>query len=263
MNILCIGDIFGEPGRQAVFQLLPRLIHQYGIDFVLANADNAAGGKGVTDKIAEELFKTQIDVITAGNHVWEQESIFPQLESHPILRPYNLVEKDRGKGWCVVSSKKGHPVAVVHLQGRVFMETKGHKTSSPFKAMDALLKEIRKETPIILVDIHAEASAEKKALGWYLDGQVTCVVGTHTHVQTADEEILPKGTAYMTDLGMTGPHHSVIGLDVETALKRFLSDGEFKKFKVASEGARLEGLLIGVDEESGRARQVTRIRKSL
>ncbi|MBI5299533.1 MAG: YmdB family metallophosphoesterase, partial [Deltaproteobacteria bacterium] len=145
----------------------------------------------------------------------------------------------------------------------VFMETKGHKTSSPFKAMDALLKEIRKETSIILVDIHAEASAEKKALGWYLDGQVTCVVGTHTHIQTADEEILPKGTAYMTDLGMTGPHHSVIGLDIETALKRFLSDGEFKKFKVASEGARLEGLLIGVDEETGRARQVTRIRKIL
>lgn len=263
MNILCIGDIFGEPGRQAVAQLLPRLVSQHGIDFVLANVDNAAGGKGVTDKIAEELFKTPIDVMTAGNHVWEQPSIFPYLEKQAILRPLNLVEKRAGHGFCILPSKKGFDVCVVHLQGRVFMEGKGPQMRSPLRAMDEFLNTLKSKPKIILVDLHAEATAEKRALGWYLDGRVTCVVGTHTHVQTADEQILPRGTAFMTDLGMTGPHHSVIGLDVETALKRFLSDGEFKKFKVAEGEARLEGLLIGVDEETGKARQVTRIRKDL
>lgn len=263
MNILLIGDIFGEPGRRAVEYFLPRLVEGHGIDFVLANVDNAAGGKGVTDKIAEELFQLPIDCMTAGNHVWEQESIHAHLESHPILRPYNLETKERGKGFCILPSKKGLAVACIHLQGRVYMEQKGKKATSPFKAMDALLSEIGRQTKIILVDIHAEATAEKRALGWYLDGRVTAVVGTHTHIQSADEEILPKGTAYLTDLGMTGPHHSVIGLDVDVALKRFLSDGECKKFKVAKEGARLEGLLVDVDEDSGRAKSVKRIRKAL
>ncbi|MDO8526947.1 MAG: TIGR00282 family metallophosphoesterase [Deltaproteobacteria bacterium] len=263
MKILCIGDIFGSPGRNAVAQLLPRLISQHGIDFVLANADNAAGGKGVTDKVAVELFKSPIDVITAGNHVWEQESIFPQLETDPILRPYNLIEKGRGKGFCIVPSKKGLDVCVVHLQGRVFMDGKGPKMRSPFKAMDDCLKEIPRDVKIIIVDVHAEATAEKRALSWFLDGRVSCVVGTHTHVQTADEQILPRGTAFITDLGMTGPHHSVIGLDVEVAVKRFLSDGEFKGFKVAEKEVRLEGLLVDVDEDSGLARSVRRIRQNL
>ncbi|OGQ04676.1 MAG: metallophosphoesterase [Deltaproteobacteria bacterium RIFCSPLOWO2_01_44_7] len=263
MNILCIGDIFGEPGRRAVETWLSRLIDQHGIDFVIANVDNAAGGKGITDKVAEELFQYRIDVMTAGNHVWEQNSIFPHLETHPILRPYNLLEKNRGKGHCIVPSKKGLDVAVIHLQGKVFMDNKGPKMSSPFQAADALLKEIGNQTKIILVDLHAEATAEKRALAWYLDGRVTCVVGTHTHVQTCDEEILPRGTAYISDLGMTGPHRSVVGLDIEIAIKRFLSQGEFKGFKVAKEDVRLEGLLIDVDEESGRAISVNRIRKVL
>lgn len=264
MNILCIGDIFGEPGRKAVAQLLPGLVERHGLDFVLANADNAAGGKGVTDKIAEELFKSPIDVITAGNHVWEQTSIFPHLETHPILRPYNVLEQQPGKGFCVVPSKKGFDVAVIHLQGRVFMDHKGgRKMTSPFRAVEELLKKAQYQTKIVLVDVHAEATAEKKALGWFLDGQVSAVVGTHTHIQTADEEIFPRGTAYITDLGMTGPHHSVIGLDVETALKRFLSDGEYKKFKVAEEGVRLEGLLLDVDEDTGRAKSVKRVREFL
>src|SRR3989344_1799590 len=180
MNILCIGDIFGEPGRRAVETWLSRLIDQHGIDFVIANVDNT-----------------------------------------------------------------------------------GPKMSSPFQAADALLKEIGNQTKIILVDLHAEATAEKRALAWYLDGRVTCVVGTHTHVQTCDEEILPRGTAYISDLGMTGPHRSVVGLDIEIAIKRFLSQGEFKGFKVAKEDVRLEGLLIDVDEESGRAISVNRIRKVL
>ena len=263
MKILCIGDIFGEPGRSAVAQLLPGLVSKHGIDFVLANADNAAHGKGMTDKIAEELFKTPIDCITSGNHIWEQESIFPHLETHPIVRPYNTLEKNRGKGFCVVPSKKGLDVGIVHLQGRVFMESKGPKMRSPFRAMEDLMKEMQLQSKIIIVDVHAEATAEKKALAWFLDGKVSCVVGTHTHVQTADEQILPRGTAYITDLGMTGPHESVIGLDVETALKRFLSDGEFKKFKVAEGDVRLEGLLVDVDEDTGQAKSVTRIRKFL
>lgn len=263
MNILFVGDVFGEPGRKALHQFLPSLVDQYGIDFVLVNVDNAAGGKGVTGIIAEELFQLPIDCMTAGNHVWEQESIFPHLETHPILRPYNLETKERGKGFCIVPSKKGFPVACIHLQGKVFMEEKGKKISSPFKAMDALLKEVSSQTKIILVDVHAEATAEKRALAWYLDGRVSCVVGTHTHVQSADEEILPGGTAYITDLGMTGPHRSVIGLDIDTALKRFLSDGVFKKFKVAKEGARLEGLLVELYEETGKTKTVKRIRRGL
>lgn len=263
MNILLIGDIFGRPGREAVKGLLPGLIAEHQIDFVLANVDNAAGGKGINEKIATELFTLPIDCMTAGNHVWEQESIFPHLESHPILRPYNLETQERGKGFCIVTSRTGIPVAVVHLQGRVYMEQKGRKASSPFKAMDPLLAELAAEAKIILVDLHAEATAEKRALGWYLDGRISCLVGTHTHVQTADEEILPGGTAYITDMGMTGPHQSVIGLEVDTALKRFLSDGQYKKFEVAKGGIRLEGLKVVVDETSGKAKSLQRIRKEL
>lgn len=263
MKILCIGDIFGEPGRFVVANALPPLIAQHGIDFVLANVDNAAGGRGVTDKVASVLFESPIDVMTAGNHVWEQESVFPQLETQPILRPYNVQETARGKGFCIAPSKKGLDVCVVHIQGRVFMEGKGPKMRSPFKAMDDLLLELRGKTNIILVDLHAEATAEKRAMGWYLDGRVSAVVGTHTHIQTADETILPRGTAYITDMGMTGPHASIIGMDVETALQRFLSDGQVKKFKVASQDVRLEGVLLDIDEDSGRARSIRRIRKSL
>lgn len=261
MRVLFIGDIFGKPGRRAVEYWLSRLVEELGVDFVLANVDNAAGGKGITDVIAEDLFKTPIDVMTAGNHVWEQSSIIPHLTTRPILRPHNVDPQSEGKGWLIAHSKKGLSVGVIHLQGRVFMEHKGKKASSPFAAADALIKEISGETNIILVDLHAEATAEKRALAWYLDGRVSCLVGTHTHVQTADEEILPKGTAYLSDLGMTGPHHSVIGLDVETALKRFLSDGQFKGFRVAKEGARLEGLLVDLDESTGKARSVRRIKK--
>lgn len=263
MKILFIGDIFGRPGREAVGHFLSGLIAEHKIDFVLANVDNAAGGKGITEKVARELFALPIDCMTAGNHVWEQESIYPHLETHPVLRPYNLETKERGKGFCLLNSKGGVPVAVVHLQGRVYMDEKGKKATSPFKAMDALLSEIGATTKIILVDLHAEATAEKRALAWHLDGRVSCLVGTHTHVQTADEEILPGGIAYITDLGMTGPHQSVIGLDVDIALKRFLSDGQFKKFEVAKGGVRLEGLVVEVDEASGKAKSVQRIRKEL
>ncbi len=263
MKILCVGDVYGDPGRKALYHFLPRLIEQHTIDFVMVNVDNAAGGKGITDKIAEEILKLPIDCITTGNHVWEQPSIFPHLEKNSILRPLNLVEKGPGHGFCILPSKKGFEVCVVHLQGRVFMEGKGPQMRSPLRAMDDFLAGLKSKPKIILVDIHAEATAEKRVLAWYLDGRVSAVVGTHTHVQTADEEILPKGTATITDLGMTGPHHSVIGLDVGTAVNRFLSDGRFKKFKVAEEDIRLEGLLIDLDEETGSAKSVKRIRQIL
>ena len=263
MKILCIGDVYGDPGRKALSYLLPPLVEQQAIDFVLVNVDNAAGGKGITDKIAEEILKLPIDCITTGNHVWEQPSIFPHLEKQSILRPLNLVEKGAGHGFCILSSKKGFEVCVVHVQGRVFMEGKGPQMRSPLRAMDDFLAGLKGKPKIILVDVHAEATAEKKVLAWYLDGRVSAVVGTHTHVQTADEEILPKGTAFITDVGMTGPHHSVIGMDVPTAVQRFLSDGQFKKFKVAEEDVRMEGLLIDIDEETGFAKSVLRVRKVL
>lgn len=263
MKVFFIGDIYGRPGRQAVEALLPKLIQQYKIDFVVANADNAAGGKGMTDKVCKELLALPIDVITAGNHIWEKDSIFPHLDSQPIVRPHNIEEKSPGLGWRLVPSKKQIPVAVVHLQGRVFMEEKGKKATSPFKAADQILQEVGTQTNIILVDFHAEATAEKRALSWYLDGRVSCLVGTHTHVQTTDDEIMPKGMAYITDLGMTGAHRSVIGLDVDIALKRFLSDGKYKGFKVATEDVRLHGLLVDIEEVEGKARSVQRIRESL
>lgn len=263
MNILFIGDIYGRPGRRAVTELLPQLIQRHKIDFVVANADNAAGGKGMTDKVCKELFALPIDVITAGNHIWEKDSVFPHLDSHPIVRPHNIEEQSPGQGWRLIYSKKQVPVAVIHLQGRIFMDKKGKKATSPFKAMDEILQEIRNQTGIILVDFHAEATAEKRALSWYLDGKISCLVGTHTHVQTTDEEIMPKGMGYITDLGMTGPHRSVIGLDVDIALKRFLSDGKYKGFKVATEDVRLQGLLVDIHEGDGKARSVQRIREAL
>ena len=263
MNILFIGDIFGSPGRRALIALLPRLQQQYAIDFTLVNVDNSAGGKGITDKIADELFQLPIDVMTAGNHVWEQVSINAHLESHPILRPYNCEQKEIGKGSCIVKAKNGVSVAVVHLQGRAFMEGKGRKMISPFLAADEFLKSVPEGTKVLLVDFHAEATAEKRALGWYLDGRVSAMVGTHTHVQTADEEILPRGSAYITDMGMTGPHQSVIGLEVDVALRRFLSDGKVKDFEVGKEGVRLQGVVILVNEKTGRAQSIQRINEAL
>ncbi len=263
MNILFIGDIFGSPGREALFARLPRIQQQHAIDFTLVNCDNAAGGKGITDKIADELFKLPIDVMTAGNHVWEQESIFGHLETHPILRAYNCRDPQPGKGACILKSRKGISIAVLHLQGCIFMESKGKETTNPLLAADAFLKTVPENVKIVLVDMHAEATAEKKAIAWYLDGRVSAVVGTHTHVQTTDDQILPKGTGYITDLGMTGPHQSVIGLDVEVALKRFLSDGKVKKFQVAKEGARLQGLVASIDEATGRCLSTKRVDEAL
>lgn len=262
MNILVIGDIFGRPGRHAVRDLLPGLIRKHSVDFVIANAENAAGGKGLTKKTADEIFESPINVTTAGNHIWEHEEIHPYFDSHPILRPYNVHESLPGKGFGVFAANNGARIGVVSLQGTVFMEEKGKKAENPFFAMDKLLPEIKQRSDIIIVDFHAEATSEKRALAWYLDGRISAFLGTHTHVQTADEEIMPAGTAYISDLGMTGPHASVVGLAKEVAIKRYLS-GNKKGFKVAEEGVRLEGVLLDIDEKSGRARKISRIQQKI
>jgi len=257
MKILAIGDIFGHPGRDAIAALLPSIIKERQIDFVIANAENAAGGRGITPKVADELLKYPIDVMTAGNHIWEHDALHPYFDIHPILRPINVIEKLPGRGW-LTKNAKGLRIAVVCLQGQIFMEDKGPPVSSPFRMMEAVLPEMAEKSDLIIVDFHAEATSEKRALGWYLDGKITALLGTHTHVQTADEEIMPGGTAYISDLGMTGPHASVIGLEAATAIDRFLT-GEKKHFKVAKDNVRLEGVVIDIDEKSGKAKSIERL----
>lgn len=264
MNILCIGDIFGRPGRRALEILLPSIIKEYNIDFVIVNGENASGGKGITDKVAQELFKNPIDVITAGNHIWEHKSLHPYFSTHPILRPLNVVDTHLpGRGWVIANSKKGNVrVGVICIQGSIFMDDKGAKVNSPFPIIKEHVETVAGMANVIVVDFHAETTSEKRAMAWVLNGTVTALVGTHTHVQTSDEEILPGGTAYITDLGMTGPHESVIGLDKDIAINRFMT-GVKKGYEVAKGGVRLEGVVITADEKTGKATGIRRIRVPL
>lgn len=257
MKILAIGDIFGRPGRRVFRELLPSLIREHRADFVIANAENAAGGRGLTPKTADEILQSPVNVLTAGNHIWEHDVLRPYFDSHPILRPHNVSEQLPGKGWGVFAAGNAVRVAVVSLQGQIFMDEKGKAADNPFRSMDALIKKLSPSSDLIIVDFHAEATSEKRALGWYLDGRVAALLGTHTHVQTSDEEILPGGTAYITDLGMTGPHASAIGLDKDVAIHKFLT-GQKKNFKVAEGDVRIEGVVIDVDESSGRSRSIRR-----
>jgi metallophosphoesterase (TIGR00282 family) len=262
MNILCIGDIFGKPGRRAIAALLPRIIAEEKIDLVVVNGENAAGGKGISDKVCEELFKGPIDVITAGNHIWEHASLRPYFDTHPIVRPLNVADVQPGKGSLVVKARNNASVAVVCVQGQIFMEDKGAKVVSPFKSIKEEIARLKELTNIIVMDMHAETTSEKRAMAWYLDGHITALVGTHTHVQTADEEVMPNGTAYISDLGMTGPHASVIGLDKDVALHRFLT-GDKRKYEVARGGVRMEGVVIRTDETTGKALSIKRIKVPL
>ncbi|HPQ80841.1 MAG TPA: TIGR00282 family metallophosphoesterase [bacterium] len=262
MKLLAVGDIFGKPGRRAFRELLPGIVRDLGVDIVIANAENAAGGRGLTPKVADEILESQVSVLTAGNHIWEHDTLHPYFDSHPILRPHNVHESLPGKGHIVVATPGGSRVAVVSLQGVVYMEEKGRKAENPFLSMDALIKELEGRCDAIVVDFHAEATSEKRALAWYLDGRVAALLGTHTHVQTSDEEVLPGGTAYISDLGMTGPHASVIGLAKEVAIHRFLT-GERRKFSVAEDGIRLEGAVIDIDMENGLSRSIGRVRRNL
>jgi metallophosphoesterase (TIGR00282 family) len=254
MIILAIGDIVGKPGRQAVQAFVPDLRQEYGIDLVVANGENAAGGFGLTIGTEQELLDYGVDVITSGNHIWAQKEIIAYLdEDVPILRPLNYPPGVPGRGYLL---KNG--ALVVNLMGRTFMNS----YDCPFRAMDALLEELSPKTKVIIVDFHAEATSEKVAMGRYLDGRVSAVLGTHTHVGTIDTRILPGGTAYVTDIGMTGPDDSVIGDDAEAVIKRFLTMLPHR-LSVGKGKPVFNAIMVGVDEKSGRATSIERISREL
>ena len=255
MNILMVGDVFGESGRAAVAKHLPRLRQQHAIDFCVVNVENAASGFGVTPAMARQVLEQGADVMTSGNHIWDRKEIVEYItKENLLLRPANYPAGTPGVGHVTIKAGP-HRVAVLNLMGRVFM----NPIDCPFRKADEIVPELRKETPIILVDMHAEATSESVAMGWYLDGRVSAVVGTHRHVQTADERVLPGGTAYITDLGMTGPTDGVIGVDREIILQRFLSQMPVR-FEAAKGPAALHGVVIVVDPDSGRATDIRRLR---
>ncbi len=258
MNILFIGDIVGAPGRRAVEELLPRLVDRHFVDLVVANGENASGGIGITPQVADQLLGWGIDLLTSGNHIWKHKEILPYLEeTDRLLRPANYPPETPGRGFAVVETAAGERAAVVNLEGRVFMSP----LECPFRTAEHILAALPKEIKVILVDMHAEATSEKQAMGWFLDGRVSAVLGTHTHVQTADERVLPGGTGYISDVGMTGPVDSVIGMKKEIILERFWSQRP-QPFKVAAQNIQLQGLLLKIDPQ-GRCREVTRILQPL
>ncbi|HEV8472628.1 MAG TPA: TIGR00282 family metallophosphoesterase [Methylomirabilota bacterium] len=255
MNILMVGDVFGEPGRAALARLLPGLRQQHAIDFCVVNVENAAGGFGVTPSMARQFLEQGADVMTSGNHIWDKKEIVEYIvKENLLLRPANFPTGTPGSGFITVKAGP-HRVAVLNLMGRVFMAA----IDCPFRKADEILPELRKDTPIILVDMHCEATSESQAMGWYLDGRASAVVGTHRHVQTADERVLPGGTAYITDLGTTGPTEGVIGVDRELILQRFLTQMP-ARFEPAKGPAALHGVVIVVDPETGRASDIRRLR---
>jgi len=250
MRILMLGDVVGKPGRRAVMQTVPRIRRELELDFVVANAENAAGGLGLTPDTAEDFFCAGVDVLTSGNHAWAKREIIPYMESEaPVLRPVNYPPHVPGRGYLFHGD-----VMVVNLIGRVFMGS----FDDPFRAMDTLLQQYRGRARVILVDFHAEATSEKGAMGWYLDGRVSAVVGTHTHVGTVDARVLPKGTAYVTDIGMVGPWNSIIGDTPEDVIERFLTQLK-NRLNVATGPARFHSVLIDVDEATGLARSIERL----
>ncbi|MDD2751669.1 MAG: TIGR00282 family metallophosphoesterase [Candidatus Omnitrophica bacterium] len=259
MKILFIGDIVGSPGRAAIKELLPGLKKEHGLDFVIANAENASGGSGITLKVAEELFASGVSVLTSGDHIWKKREIFELInQEERILRPLNFPAGAPGRGENVFKSQNSVKIGVINLQGRVFMEA----LECPFKAARKAIEELSKETKIIIIDMHAEATSEKVALGWYVDGLASAVLGTHTHIQTADEKILPQGCAFITDVGMTGPYDSVIGRRKEDVLERFITAVPVR-FEVAEGDIQLHGVVLEIDESTGKAKSIVRIQKKL
>lgn len=255
MRILIIGDIVGRPGRIAVKETLPDLLNEMKIDFIVANAENAAGGNGITRETALELLNCGVNVLTMGNHVWDKKEIYTFIEKeHRIVRPANYPPGTPGVGVRVFLTGDNIKVGVINLSGRIFLSN----LDCPFRAADRLIEEIRRETPVIIIDFHAEATSEKIALGTYLDGRVSAVVGTHTHVQTADETILPEGTGYITDLGMTGPRNGVIGVKKELVLEKFLTQMPVR-FEVAEGPYQFNAVVVDVDELTGACRDIRRI----
>ena len=259
MKVLFIGDIIGKAGRRAVRELLPRLIVEEAIDIVVANGENAAGGFGIIPKIADELFDMGVNLITTGNHIWDKKEIVDYLEGDaPIIRPGNYPPGSPGRGRRLINAPSGEPLTVINASGRVFMDG----LDCPFRYLNEEVEEARKESAAVLVDFHAEATSEKNAMGLFLDGRVSAVVGTHTHVQTSDERILPKGTAYITDVGMTGGTDSVIGMKAEGPLARFLT-GLPKSFEPANGGIELQGVLVDMDAKEGHCLSIKRIKREL
>jgi metallophosphoesterase (TIGR00282 family) len=250
MIVLAIGDVIGQPGRRAVGKLLPRLRQKYGLDLIIVNAENAAGGLGLTPTTAKELLDAGVDVLTSGNHIWAQKDIIPYLDGQmPILRPLKYPPGVPGRGYLVMGQ-----AMVVNLIGRTFMSN----FDCPFRAMDKLLGEVKHKPPVIIVDFHAEATSEKMAMGRYLDGRVSAVLGTHTHVGTIDAQLLPRGTGYVTDIGMAGPIDSVIGDDTEAVLSRFLTMLP-NRLSVGKGKTMLNAVVVTVDEGSGKATGIERI----
>jgi len=259
LKLLFIGDIVGRPGRRAVRERLADLVQKYQIDFTIANAENAAGGMGITAEVAEELLEAGVDVLTTGNHVWRQRSALKLLEQERrVLRPANHPPGSPGRGANVYVTSDNRSVGVLNLIGRTFMEA----VDCPFRAADREIEWFRGKTSVIVVDMHGEATSEKVAIGWYLDGRVSAVIGTHTHIQTADERALPKGTAYITDVGMTGPRDSVLGVKVEPIVARFLT-GLPGRFELAPGPVTVNGVVVGVDPETGKAQEIRRVVESV
>ena len=255
MNVLFVGDIVGRPGREILRKGLPAVKQAYDIDLVVANAENAAAGFGLTRDIGDAILGLGVDVMTSGNHIWDKKEVIEYIAREPrLLRPANYPVGVPGRGAYVAQTGDGRSVGVVNVMGRVFMAS----LDDPFAVVLREIEAIRAKARVIIVDVHAEATSEKIAMGWHLDGKVALVVGTHTHVQTADERILPKGTAYLTDAGMTGPHDSIIGMEIAPALGRFLN-GMPSKFEPATGNVRLNGVVVTADNRSGLATAVTRI----
>jgi hypothetical protein len=259
IRLLFIGDIVGKPGRDCVRVGLAALVDYHQIDLVIANVENAAGGFGITREIGEQLLDLGVDVMTSGNHVWDKKEALDYIGIEPrLLRPANFPAGVPGNGSYLARSRDGRSVGVVNVMGRVFMTA----IDDPFVVAEREVVRLRERTRVVLVDVHAEATSEKLAMGWHLDGKATAVVGTHTHVQTADERILPKGTAYLTDTGMTGPHDSIIGVEVAPALARFTTALP-QKFETATANPRLNAVVVEADEETGRATEIERLSYSL
>jgi len=256
VKILFIGDVVGKPGRDAVAALVPKLRRERELDLVIANGENSAHGAGLTSATVKALLDAGVDVITAGDHTWDQKGFESEIDGLPqVIRPLNFPPSAPGRGSTVVNAGDKTAVGVINLIGRVFLPN----NDCPFRAARAEVTKLRRQTNVIIVDLHGEATSEKIAMGRYLDGQVSAVIGTHTHVQTSDEQILPKGTAYISDAGMCGPHDSVLGRDVDAVFKRFLTQMP-QRMEVATGKIELCGVIVDVDEDSGRGRAIERLR---
>ena len=257
IKVLCIGDVVGRPGRQVLSEALPVIIKEHEIDCVIANAENSAGGSGITPQIYDKLQKYGVNIITLGDHVFRKKDIIPTLEkSDNIIRPANMAIQAAGKGYAIYHTENGCDIAVVVLLGRLYMNTPG---DNPFLAIEKILARLPEHIKVIFVEMHAEASSEKVALGRFLDGKVSVVFGTHTHIPTADEEIFPGGTGYITDLGMTGPHESVLGRNIEPVVKSLVTQMPFQ-YSIASRDLRVNGIIATVDSHTGKTLNIERIR---